>query len=277
MVTRRDYPEEAVRLARSVLIELVHLLGEYADAMVLVGGWVPEFLFTSSENRHFGSTDIDLALNPALISEEGYRSIRTLLLNRGYLQGAQPYIFYRHFSHDGRHVRVEVDFLSGEYGGTGRSHRHQKIQDIHARKARGCDLCFEDNSIIPLEGDLPEGGRDGVNIRVAGLVPFLVMKGAALSERLKEKDAWDIYYCLKNFPGGLDALAEVFQFWLHHGLVREGLKKIASKFASPEHIGPKFVADFEELDKDEGRELLQRDAFERVQYLMRKLGVESET
>jgi hypothetical protein len=47
-----------------------------------------------------------------------------------------------------------------------------------------------------------------VKIQVASLVSFLVMKGMALDDRLKEKDAWDIYYCVRNDPGGLDALAD---------------------------------------------------------------------
>jgi hypothetical protein len=37
-------------------------------------------------------------------------------------------------------------------------------------------------------------------------VPFFVMKGMALHDRLKEKDAWDIYYCTKNYTGGIDKL-----------------------------------------------------------------------
>ena len=37
MVTRRDYTEEAVEAARSVLVEVLHLLGEYRDNIVLVG------------------------------------------------------------------------------------------------------------------------------------------------------------------------------------------------------------------------------------------------
>ncbi len=35
MVTRRDYTAEAVAAAKSVLIELTHLLGEYRDNIVL--------------------------------------------------------------------------------------------------------------------------------------------------------------------------------------------------------------------------------------------------
>ncbi len=64
----------------------------------------------------------------------------------------------------------------------------------------------------------------------------LTLKGIALSERLKEKDAWDIYFCLRHYPGGLDALVREFQPHLAHGLVREGLASVAEKFSSPTHI-----------------------------------------
>jgi hypothetical protein len=56
-----------------------------------------------------------------------------------------------------------------------------------------------------------------------------------------------------------------------HGLVREGLEKIAEKFASPNHVGPQFVADFPEVEEAEERAILQRDAYERVIYLLRDL------
>ena len=49
MVTRRDYTAEGVEASRSVLIELVHLLGEYKDDIVLIGGWIPEVLLPLSD------------------------------------------------------------------------------------------------------------------------------------------------------------------------------------------------------------------------------------
>ena len=112
-----------------------------------------------------------------------------------------------------------MDLLAGEYEGTGRAHRHQRIQGIFARKVRGCDLAFKMASKVSIDGMLPDGGKDSVTIRVASVVPFLLMKGIALNERLKEKAAYDIYYCLRNYPGGLDALVEEFRPHVNHGLV----------------------------------------------------------
>ena len=273
MVTRRDYTAEGVEAARSVLIELVHLLGEYKDDIVLIGGWIPEVLLPHSSSPHVGSMDVDLALNHLNIQEAGYKMIQDLLKSRGYEQGEQPFIFFRNLKVGDHDVKVQVDLLSGEYEGTSKKHRHQKVQGVRARKARGCDLAFEMSKEIRIEGTLPGGAHDSVSVRVASIVPFLVMKGMAMETRMKEKDAYDIYYCLLNYPGGIDALAEEFRPHLHHGLVKEGLQKIAGKFSSEKEFGPKSVADFEEIDDPDEQERIQRDAYERVNALLSKLEI----
>jgi hypothetical protein len=273
MVTRRDYTAEGVDAARSVLIELVHLLGEYKDDIVLIGGWIPEFLLPHESGPHVGSMDVDLALNHLKIEEEGYKRIEDLLRARGYRKGEQPFVFFRTVKIDDKEINVEVNLLAGEYEGTSKGHRHQKIQGIRARKVRGCDLVFEMPMEVKIEGVLPGGVRDAVTVRIASIVPFLVMKGMAMEARMKEKDGWDIYYCMLNYPGGIDSLAEAFKPHLHHGLVLEGLQKIAGKFSSEKDFGPKSVADFEEIEDPEEQERIQRDAYERVSAFLNKLGI----
>jgi hypothetical protein len=181
---------------------------------------------------------VDIALDHNSIQEVGYRSIMCLLLPRGYVIGNQPFVFYRTIQVAGQDVKVEVDFLAGEYGGTAKKHGTQVVQGMHPRKARTCDLAFQDPILIMLEGELPEGGKDRVMVKVASIVPFLMMKAQALNRRLKEKDAYDIYYCLTNFPRGLDALAEAFHQFPDHPLVREGIRILAEKFSSPDAVGP---------------------------------------
>ncbi len=274
MATRTNYNAEAVEAARSVLIELTHLLGEYRDDIVLIGGWVPDLLLRDGEMPHVGSMDIDLALNHLALSESGYQQIGELLASRGYRQSEQqPFIFLRDVPVGARTITVQVDLLAGEYGGTGKRRRTQRVQDVQPRKVRGCDLALGMATEITVSGTLPGGGRDTVVVRVAGIVPFIVMKGMALHDRLKEKDAWDIYYCLRNYPGGLDALIQAFRPHVGLGLVNEGLVKIAAKFSSPDDVAPRFVADFDEILDPEDRALRQRDAYERVQYLLGGLGV----
>ena len=83
-------------------------------------------------------------------------------------------------------------------------------------------------------------------------------------DRMKEKDAYDIYYCVEYYPGGTDKLAVECSSFLKNKLVLEGLGKIRSKFASVEHVGPTWVADFLEITEKEDREIIMRRAYEKV-------------
>ncbi len=271
--SRADYSQQATRAAYMVMLELVHILGEYRNDIVLVGGWVPELLFSKAQPRHIGSTDVDLAVNHRTIDEEKYRTILEYLREHSYVDGSQPFIFFRTVMVDGRPIRVQVDLLSGEYGGAGKQRRHQSVQNIKARKARGCDLAFLMAEDVKIEGALPNGGKDSVSVKVAGIVPFLVMKGMALADRLKAKDAWDIVFCLRNYRGGNAALAEAFRPHLRNNLLAEGMAKIHDKFQSVTHVGPVSCADFEEITDHEARDLRTRDAFERVNDLLQRLGI----
>jgi hypothetical protein len=272
-VTRKDYNELAVQAAHTVLLELSRILGQYRDNMVIIGGWVPTLLFTDAPEKHVGSMDVDIAFDHAAITEPGYRTILDLLKRHNYREGDQPFVFYRTFDLEGESVTVEVDLLAGEYKGTGKKHRTQRIQDVKVRKARGCDLAFDGPGEITVKGTLPGGAQDQALVRVTAIVPFLVMKGMALADRIKEKDAYDIYYCVKYFPGGIEKLKEEFRPLLKNKLVKEGLRKIEGKFKSPEQFGPKSVADFNEITDAEERARVQRDAFERVDAFLKAVDV----
>jgi len=200
MVSKSQYGEREVSACKAVLLELVHLLGELKDNIVIIGGWSPTFLLPQSSEPHIGSLDIDVALNFARIPDNTYRTILETFLKRGYMQDKQqPFRFFRTVKVEGREsIVVEIDLMAGEYGGTGKGHRTQKVQDVCARKARGCDLAFDSTVTVTIEGVLPDGGRDRESFKVAGIVPFLVMKGMVMNERMKEKDAYDIYYCVEH-------------------------------------------------------------------------------
>ena len=269
--SRIDYPDLATEAARMVMLELVRILGEYKDSMAIVGGWVPELLFANAQPKHVGSIDVDIALDHRTIDADVYRTIREHLARHGYEDGPQPFIFFRTVIVGSQSVKVQVDFLAGEYQGTGKSHRHQTVQTLKARKARGSDLVFRMSEQVKIEGRLPSGAADSATVKVASIIPFIVMKAMALADRLKAKDAWDIWFCLTNFPGGNAALALVFQPHLHNKLVQEALAKIADKFQSPAQFGPQSVADFDEIPPGDDRDLRVRDAFERIDDFLRRL------
>ena len=272
-VTKVDYPELAVKAAESVLLELVRILGEYLDHVVVIGGMVPKYLVTNAEEMHIGSIDVDLALDHRRFDETGYQTLHNLLDEQDYLIDADhPYIYRRNVVIDGNEITVQVDLLSGEYGGTGRSRRTQKIQDIRPRKARGADMVFDDPVHVKITGELPGGAKDTATIRVASIVPFIVMKAMAMRDRLKQKDPYDIYYCLRYFPGGIEEIAESFSLLRRNKLVGEALGILAEKFDSPEHVGPVHITEFLQISEPSDSERTKRDAYERILYLLKFCG-----
>lgn len=278
-VGQSDYSERELEACHRVLMEIINLLKEFSDHIALVGGWVPYYILPASAKKHIGSLDVDICFDLQWINNDTYETILKILQDNGYYQTNphKPFQWWRDIRvDDGDPIPVELDLLSAEYGGRGKKHENQKIQDVKAKKARGSDLIFGETDRyeeVVLEGKLPSGAKDSVRCKIAGVVPFLVMKGMAIG-RGKPKDGYDIEFVIANFPGGLEALVAEFKKDLDNPLVQEGLGKIRTKFESVEHIGPDYVTTFLEIDDPEDRELRQRRAFETVIAFLDALGIE---
>ncbi len=93
------------------------------------------------------------------------------------------------------------------------------------------------------------------------------MKTAAMG-RGKAKDAYDIYFVIKHYMGGVNSLAEEFQSTLDKPIVLGMKQKLQEKFASVNHAGPKDVADFLDLHDKEEIEMIKRDAYEQINALL---------
>jgi hypothetical protein len=275
VVTKYDYGKSEVNACLSVLVELMTILGEYRDSIVLVGGWIPYFLLENGRDEHVGSLDIDIALDFQQISSNSYRTILQMLKNKGYQKGnQQPFIYYRTIKNEeGRDVTIEIDLLAGEYGGTSKNHRTQLIQDVRARKVRGCDLVFERYRPLRISATMPDGSINEVTVKIADIIPFLVMKGMSIWERYKEKDAYDIYFTILNYPGGIQELVKIFKPVRSDKLVKEGLGKIKAKFKDVNAIGPAWISTFQDTGDVEEKELIKRDAYERINTFLDKLGI----
>ena len=56
----------------------VAILAAFRDAMVVVGGWVPDLLFPAADPRHVGSIDVDLALDAVKLGDGRYAELLKL-------------------------------------------------------------------------------------------------------------------------------------------------------------------------------------------------------
>lgn len=265
-----DYSEGQKEAAHRVLIELINLFDEYRDDIRIVGGWVPDLMFPGE--GHIGSVDVDILINHRKLQDTGYLTMSKILLKHGYTEHPEKYFsFVKQVRIDGVTYDVDVDILAGMYGGTRKEKRSQHVQGIKALKATGGDFAFHfAPQNIKIEARRPDGAVEVAKVNVVAVVPYLVMKTAAMG-RGKAKDAYDIYFLIKHYGGGVSEIGKLFEGYTGIQTIVEMKEKLSDKFQSPEHAGPVDVANFLDLEDDDEKELVKRDAYEQIRAFLKFL------
>ena len=143
------------------------------------------------------------------------------------------------------------------------------------------------HQITEIRAELLNG--DGVateKVKHADLVSFICLKALAFDHRHERKDAYDLIYCIRNAPDGLDVLSASFVRALdskHGAVIQESLDILEKRFSGDRSTegylkdGPMAFAKFEPEEGDgpesrEARVLRQRDASEVVEQLLARIG-----
>lgn len=262
-----DYSEGMVDAAYRVLGEIVNILEPYADDMRIVGGWVPSLLFPY--NDHIGSIDVDILFNQNDIGKaESYENIKRILTRNNYKKHPEKYFtFVKTVMIGNIAYDVDVDFLSGKYGGDGGA-VSKHVDGIKTLPATGGDFAFEfPPENIKINYTRPDGALDIGHVRVISIVPYIVMKVSALGHG-KPKDAYDIYYCINHFEGGVKKLLRELLPYKNKKLIKASCEKLSEKFASPDHTGPTDIVNFLGISDEEEADRIKQDAFQKVKYLI---------
>ena len=265
-----DYSKGQKDAAYSVLGEIVNLLADYSDNLRIIGGWVPTLLFPGRE--HIGSIDVDVLLNQQKIEKaKGYENIKRILVRNGYTKHPEKYFsFVKNVTIQGVEYSVDVDFLSGKYGGDG-GNVSKHIDGIKALPATAGNFAFDfQPQEVKIEYRRPDGAFDYGRVSVISVVPYIVMKTAALG-RGKPKDAYDIYCTVTGYPGGVRALTKEFAPYAEKALVKEMCNKLSEKFASPEHAGPADIVAFLAASEEDEILRIRQDAYQQIKYLIENI------
>jgi hypothetical protein len=272
-----QYKQDKTEFSLSMLLEVIDALKGYGSDVVVIGGWAPYFLLKkhgSSGAAHVGSLDGDLALNFKSIPEDKYETILETIQRLGYrqrknVQGEDiPASFEKTIIVGETPFTMQIDFLAGEYGGTAKNRRHQKVQDILAHKGRGADLVFDNFYKEEIQGRFPNGAEVRVSVFIANELAVFAMKGVAIGQRTKAKDYYDIYMIAKHLDGGPTALGKRLSSFKGNKVILEAAENVRKYFDSPRGLGPTSVADFMGEEDSQTREILQRDAYEVVALLL---------
>lgn len=278
--TAADYDDRTTAAVKKVLLEIGQILGSYKGKFAVIGGAVPWLLLDNPEMRHVGTFDVDLSLDPEGLGEGEYAGLVEALMGAGYEQRKTLRRFQLVRSvpadEDGAPpIDVLVDFLMPRDADIVKN-SPPLVQDFAVQRADGADLALRFYQMVAIDGPMPNGGQNRVEIAVASIPALMAMKGFAIANRLKQKDAYDIYYCIRNFEGGAAALAEECRPLLEVKEGAEGFKRIAEKFDTLDGFGPTCVRNFV-MDSgilgDRTADQWQQDAFGQVDAWLRTLGL----
>ena len=269
-----DYSDRQTTAAHRVLVDLGQVLASFKACVVVVGGWVPDLLIQNSAEPHVKSIDVDLALDAAKLTDGRYAELLALLLDtRRYERSEKPFqLFTTVDLGDGQNpVRVDVDFLAPSEFKL-RSRRPKRIEGFRVQQADGCGAAFRAPEAIIVEGRMTNGALNAVELWVAALPDFLVMKCYALRCRDKPKDAYDICFCLDQVADGGAAIAAIWKERAQDKDIVVALEILRSKFDSANDYGPRQVAEFHQSTDATERGIQAQRAFQLVQRFLAFIG-----
>ena len=248
--TAAGYPRDQVARVKATCLYLATKLGDIMDELVVVGGLVPSLLIDQEHlpekvAPHVGTLDLDLGLAFALVGEQRYQEVTDRLTQAG---------FQSDVNDEGIQTRqrwrisdppVTVDFLIEP------ENKHAKpgslfslTKDWAAIVAPGLHLAFRDNRLIKLTGFTIAGEKASRDIRVCGAGAYIVLKALAFRIRGENKDAYDLFYLLRNYGNGVPDVAALLNPLLSDEVTQKALEHLSEDFLDPECIGPRRVAEF---------------------------------
>lgn len=274
-----DYDDRGARAVYSVLLEIGQVLGTYRNRFVIIGGSVPWLLFPQAQPAHVGTLDVDLSLDAEALGDGEYKGLVEMLEDAGYQRAAEHMKVFqlrRVVTIDaGAPVAVIIDLLMPREARFDRN-KPPLLANFAVQKADGAAVAMRDFILHKLEGHMPDGRPNTVELRVASIPAFLVMKGYALRGRDKRKDAYDIYFSVRQYKGGAAALAQACRPLLNDPVAREGYQCIAEKFTRAGGFGPVTVREFMMESSalgDMTTDQVELDAFRQVRAWLDDLGL----
>jgi hypothetical protein len=274
-----EYDDRTTAAVKAVLVEIGQILGSFKGKFAVVGGAVPWLLLDNFEMPHVGTIDVDLGLDAEALADGEYVRLVDALMTHGYGQNKKLKKFQLvrriEATDEGDPIDIVVDFLMPRDAVIDRN-KPPIIEDFAVQRADGTDLAMRFNQMVAVRGAMPNGGTNQVEIAVCSIPALLAMKGYAVHNRLKQKDAYDIYYCIRNYPEGIDALAKDCLPLLNLPSGATGYGFINEKFDVIDGFGPTCVKNFVQDSKilgDRTPDQWQQDAFGQVDAWLRAIGV----
>jgi hypothetical protein len=249
--TAAGYKSKQVELVRATCLYVATKLGDLMDELVVIGGLVPSLLINQDElpegaDAHVGTMDLDVGLTLALLDEGRYKTLTERLRRAGFEQDIND---------EGNPTRqrwkieqlnkVTVDFLIQPSRPDDKGGKLRDIEpDFAAVIAPGLHLAFLDRERIKIEGKTIMGEQTKRNVWVSGPGAYVVLKSIAFRLRGENKDAYDLFYLVRNFGTGVEEIVTRLRPLLSDPSAQRSIEYLQEDFQDHEGIGPRRVAEF---------------------------------
>ena len=250
--TAERYDLQTTRHAIATCLYVATKLGDLMDDMVVIGGLVPSLLISQDEDPplrepHVGTMDLDLGLNVELLTTGLYQALTDRLRSAGFAldtnERGNPTRQRWRLNSD--FPGVAVDFLIQPSSPDDVGGRLRNIQpDFAAVIAPGLHLAFKDSVAVRLSSTTIVGERATRIVRVCGPGAFAVLKALAFRDRGENKDAYDLYYVLRNYGSGVADVVDRLRPLLDDSVARTAIAILREDFLDHDALGPRRAAVF---------------------------------
>jgi hypothetical protein len=246
-----DYGKEQIQLVKATCLYIATVLGDYMEQVVIVGGLVPSILIDQKNlpdgaDSHVGTMDLDMGLTLAIFDEKRYQAITDRLRTAKFSpdvneQGNLTRQRWK-IEEDGK---VTVDFLVPPASDADQGGQIKDIEnDFAAVITPGLELAFKDKIKITLDDSTIFGEKAKRDVYFCGPGAFVVLKALAFRKRGENKDAYDLYYHIRNFGSGVEDIAVALKPLLNEKETKEAIKILKEDFTDNDGIGAVRVARF---------------------------------
>jgi len=250
--TASEYSPEYVELVKKTCLYLATVLGDFQNDLVIVGGLVPTLLIPegtlpNEEPPHVGTTDLDIGLHIALLDGQRYEGLTERFRRAGFENDVneEDHETRQRWINKKYGPAIKVDFLIQLINESDEGGKLRHIErDFAAVITPGLHLAFRDREKIALTGFTIAGEKASRDIWVCGPGAFLVLKALAFKYRGDNKDAYDIYFVIKNFGKGIEDVYRRLFPLLGDDATDRALEILQNDFTDPESTGPKRAAEF---------------------------------
>lgn len=245
------YNTQQLDLVHSTCLYLCTILGDYIDDFVIVGGLVPNLIIPQNPlpegvEAHVGTLDLDIGLSIGVFDRSRYQEIVERLRGAGFVPDVnekQNPTFQRWKLNNS--IDVTVDFLipqttKGEVGG----YLKHLDTDFGAVITPGLELAFQDRTKITISGKTPFGEKAKRDVWVCDPGAYIILKALAFDSRGENKDAYDLFYVIRNFGSGHEEVTKHILPLMISEYAERAIQILERDFSNPESIGAVRVARF---------------------------------